>query len=75
MGLQKTEWQVIETDGKNVLMDMTKKQAEKEFKENPDAEALVKVVWKCHDGETWETDSCIDEWQRVETVIRQKQGA
>ncbi len=68
MGLQKTEWQVIEKEGVNIVTGLTKREAEREFAENIDAETLVKVVWKCHEGETWETDNCIDEWQRVETI-------
>ncbi len=46
---QETEWQVTvktDTEEDEVLTGLTKKQAEKEFDENPNATALIKVIWK-----------------------------
>lgn len=67
--LQKTEYQVVECEGDNVLYFEKLKEAKKEFDSNKDATELRKVLWRCHENETWESDDCTDENQRVETII------
>ena len=59
------EWQVSENLGENILTSLTKKQAEKEFKNNLNATALIKLIWI--------VDSDDEILERNERIIKTKE--